>query len=1270
MKRKHKKNLNIFLLVLVSLLILGLGINWYLTYRLENKLKEVIARRIADATNGFYDFSCDRLNVGFFSGELELDGVVFVPNRMIYDKLLSEDNLPDVYFDVTVGRLYLKGINLTWRFNYKELDFKLLDIADPVVHIYSADNAKNRKSKEVVSAERLHAGKYYQMIAPYVNELNIENVNLENAIVSYFLNTDDSSATYELREINFYSSKFRLNNESAETGKLLFCDDFRFFTNRQQKLLDDDNFLLTVDEIYLNTQDSVIKISGVDLMPKIKDFSINETTDNTLKTSIDSLRFDGAFFCRKEGLSHFEADAFKIISSKIFYYNQRNPDTLEQKDTLSRNKEWSLYSIISPVLKSVSIKKIDIDQTEMDYWVRGKNDITDKYHMGSFNFGVVDFRVDNKSDDEARLLYSDMTFISAANIEGEIFSKNHKVRVARFDFDTQKDQIAIDNLSIAPISTNAESDYIKGYFHRLNLQEIGYDGDLNVGRLTLLQPKLEYVRVQNATPDKDVLHTVKAKSQDLNIIESFINFLKIDKIRLIDGNVSLRDEKTENVYVLNNFNFAVQKFVFSTDVQQNVLKGVKFDRIGFDFEGFDNLFADKHYRLKIGKGYLDNKYLELSDVELIPQDIAFEKALINPIRLNSQLIEMHGDFAKLLSCDSIDMESLYIKDPDIEIANIARKVSGSSVEKNDAHLFMDYIGLAKLDIDNPKFRYNDRMKGLMADVSMRGLSVDSFTWNVERGLSVKDISFTSPRVKYVTSDNSKNGIASNGITFLKQPIDIGRLSISDPKIELSIDENKYVAEIDDLMLSGFCSQLYDADSYLTIDSIRVNRPVINIDRETGDGFKKVPRSLLTNSIYGNIGKYAQRLDLRNVSIANADIYYTDKSLKDHDLLKDQKVNNTSLSFDRFVLDAETEDFEVSGIAFHTEDVKIPIDSGFYSLSVGEIDLSEKDSSLRIDKVALKSPFSKQEFALRHPLHQDWFDVEVGSIAADGLDFQVGLKDKSLNADIFSIDKVLLQNFKNQQIEVPHKIVPFIYEGLQNLPFAVNIDSIDINDFTVVYEELAKKGEIPGKIFFSGMNGRISNFTNRESKKNDFITLRADGRFMAAADFDAIWKIPVARSNDNFLLDAKVYNYDLTDLNQLITPLFPMAAVNNGYLDSLSLSISASSIDARVRMSLLYGDLGADILKEKNGVYSKHKFYSWLANVIIRNNNPRRVGKRPLTSDLYVVRDPYHSIFNYLWQIMRPASIEAVGVSEKLQKLSQDNIFTRMRNRNKKDIAEE
>lgn len=1268
MKKKQKKRLNIFFLILVVLSMLGLGINWYLTYRLENKLKEVIAQRISDATNGFYDFSCDRLNVGFFSGELEVSGVVFVPNRATYDKLLSEQNLPDVYFEVTVGRLYLEGINLTWRFNYKELDFKLLDIADPVVHIYSAENSGMRRVKKPVSAEGLHAGKYYQMIAPYVNELNIENVKLENAIVSYFLNTEDSNATYELREINFYSSKFRLNKESAETGKLLFCDDFRFFTNKQQKLLDDDNFLLTVDEIYLNTQDSIIKISGVDLMPKIKDFSINETTDNTLKTSIDSLQFDGASFFRKDGLSYFEADAFKIISSKIFYYNQGKPDTLERKDTLNRNKEWSLYSIISPVLKSVAIKKIDIDRTEMDYWVRGKNNITDKYHMDSFDFGVVDFRVDNKSDDETRLLYSDMAFISAANIEGDIFSKNHKVSVARFDFDTQKDQIAIDDLSIAPINTKTGSDYIKGYFHRLNLQEIGYDGNLNVGRLTLLQPKLEYARVQDSIPSQNVSQAVKIKSKDLNIIESFIDFLKIDRISLVDGDVSLRDEKTDNVYVLNNFNFAVQKFVLSTDVQQNVLKGIKFDRIGFDFEGFDNLFVDKHYRLKIGKGYLDNNCLELSEVELIPQDIAFEKALINPIRLSSQLIAMHGDFTKLLSSDSIDMESLYIKDPDIEIANIARKVGGSSVEKNDVHLFADFIALAKLNIDNPKFKLSNRMTGSMADMSMQGLSIDSFSWNVERGLSVKDISFALPRVKYVTSGKLKNQNIGDEIAFLKQPIDIGRLSVSNPKVELSIDENKYVAEIEDLMMSGLSSSMCDTDSYLKVDSVCINRPLVNIDR--GAGVKKGSRSLSKESVYSYVGKYAQRLDLRNVSIADADIYYTDKSLKDHDLLNDQKLTNTSLSFDRLVLNAATEDFEVSGIAFHTEDVKIPIDSGFYSLSVGEIYLSEKDSSLRINKIALKSPFSKEEFALRHPQHQDWFDVEVGNIAADRLNFQVGLKDKSLYADILSIDKVLLQNFKNQQIEVPHRIVPFIYEGLQNLPLAVTIDSVDINNFTVVYEELAKNGKTPGKIFFSGINGRISNFTNRENKKNDFITLRADGRFMGTADFDATWMIPVARSNDNFLLDAKVYNYDLTDLNQLITPLFPMAAVNNGYMDSLSLSISASSVDARVRMSLLYGDLGADILKEKNGVYSKHKFYSWLANVVIRNNNPRRVGGRPLTSDLYVERDPYHSIFNYLWQIMRPASIEAVGVSEKLQKLSQDNIFTRLRNRKKKDIVEE
>ena len=79
---------------------------------------------------------------------------------------------------------------------------------------------------------------------------------------------------------------------------------------------------------------------------------------------------------------------------------------------------------------------------------------------------------------------------------------------------------------------------------------------------------------------------------------------------------------------------------------------------------------------------------------------------------------------------------------------------------------------------------------------------------------------------------------------------------------------------------------------------------------------------------------------------------------------------------------------------------------------------------------------------------------------------------------------------------PH-IVPMIYEGLQKAPVRFKIDTASIANFSVVYEELPVKGDKPGKLYFTDMNGQFSGLTNIVSYPEQFIRLHADGNLMGS-----------------------------------------------------------------------------------------------------------------------------------------------------------------------------
>ncbi len=297
-----------------------------------------------------------------------------------------------------------------------------------------------------------------------------------------------------------------------------------------------------------------------------------------------------------------------------------------------------------------------------------------------------------------------------------------------------------------------------------------------------------------------------------------------------------------------------------------------------------------------------------------------------------------------------------------------------------------------------------------------------------------------------------------------------------------------------------------------------------------------------------------------------------------------------------------------------------------------------------------SPFSKWDYAYLHPEHADWFDISADSLRIDGVDLMTVLSDTLIRFDRVTVDHPLMLNFKNKKIYVPPRFMPMFYEAIQKAPFKIDIPEIQINNFEVVYEELSKNGTQPGKLHFNELNGHITGFTNMVSRPEQYIRLDADGKFYNNGHFNAIWLLPVDSLNDRFILNANLPSMDLMLLNEMIAPL-ASAELAGGHLDGFTFTMDAGSIGGTIDLLLFYNDLRINIYKMEKGDKKNKKILNLLVNAVIRDNNPNRPGGVPRQSHADIIRDPYHSSFNYLWQLLRPPLAESVGISQTQQKIA-------------------
>lgn len=1272
MKIKKLKLLKKVGFTILAIAIVLFTINWYMKSKLERYLREKLTEQIAQATGGFYQFHSEHLDIGLFNGELTLKGVVLRPDSTLFKQWAANDSLPQNYFDIEIERIHFKGLNLIWLFSYRQLHFDLFEIQKPIIKVIESKHSsrielktKNKDSKTL-----------YETISPYIDVLTVQKMNLENASITYVTDDQGMPAIYGLENVSFHAYGFVLDKNSDQSGKLLLCDDFDFTTNQPQVLLSNNQFLLQTDSIRLSTKDSIIQIKKVHLQPQTLLWEQQHTLPDTyLEARVHSIEVKGVRFKRENAVDYLEAATFDINKSDIQYFNVEQ-DTItakperkvETKDTL--NLSWTLYAIVSPILHSISIDKIGIGEARLKYTNVSK-DAIDIYHLDRFNFEAYGFRVDSLADIQQRFLYSQGFSVDAADIEGIVASQNHAMSIGRMKLNTVTKDFHINNVKLSPLMFNTQRDYMLGTIDSIRLSEWEYDKGLRAGQLSIDAPRIEYVKMH--TPKKRQITEGNDKSANLDMVVPFFNHVSIHQVNLNNGNIVFQDKTSKDniIYKLPKIDFYASNFLINEATIKHSRTYFASDNLRFSFERFDNLLPGKDYRLMIRKGvYTGVKgNLELYDVKLLPQKETWKKAPDTYFSVLTPFVAIrHIDYKVSEKENTVMFNSFNLESPDIQIVKTRNSTGAEKkgVQKTDKTLSF-IAGL--FDISNAKIEYSDQTNRDSLKTTVGNIQMKSLAWDADmKNTSIGEITVQSPIINYSKRVEGKSQSKATASKPFAGSLNIGKIGVSDIQVGINQPSLKlhFATTHFDILDIKWNSQLFN------LSSVDIAKPVVKVN-QISKSEPSNPTSSEKQSIYNMLGGLSEQISVNKFTVSEANIDYA--STLNGKLTRQQKLNTTNLFFSGLVINNELKTFALDDINLSTRNFQFPLSNGFYTLQAEAIDLKKNEGSLKIEKLHLIPAYSKQEFAYRHPRNKDWFDVSVGRISLSGIDFSRYFASNIFHAKELAVKDVVLLNFKNQQIEIQHNIMPMIYEELQKFPVQLDIDTANVDNFKVVYEELPKKATTPAVILFTNMNGRLSGVTNIVSEPQQYIRLDADGNLMGTGHFTATWMLPVDSLNDHFFLKAHLNRFELVDLNPLITPMMS-AKVDKGHVKSMTFSTNASSKGATIEMLMLYNDLDISVLKNKDGELTTNSFISTIANKVIKSNNPNKVYEKPRHVHVTIERDPYHSTFNYLWQILQPAVVESVGFSQKQQNFAKKvtgfinkvkNIFRKEKKEIKKEV---
>lgn len=322
--------------------------------------------------------------------------------------------------------------------------------------------------------------------------------------------------------------------------------------------------------------------------------------------------------------------------------------------------------------------------------------------------------------------------------------------------------------------------------------------------------------------------------------------------------------------------------------------------------------------------------------------------------------------------------------------------------------------------------------------------------------------------------------------------------------------------------------------------------------------------------------------------------------------------------------------------------------GFYTLKANTLNLSKTyhSSFISLDSLELIPGYKKYQFARKKGHQSDRFELKIDNITARAVDFNDFFKNQRFYSRLLTIKNPQIEIFRDKNIPKKTNRPPrkFPQQLLREMEFKVRIDHIRISNGYIDFIEHAKDQRRAGKVFVNEIQANIENVTNDPGLPEEklSIELTASAKIMGKGSLKATLTIPINDKENVFNFSGSLDRMDMRVFNSIVVPNSHIK-IRSGIIDKAKISARCDNQLAKGEMKLFYRNLKISLLKVKEGgKYKKRGFKSFMANIFIRQNNPK-AGKPLKVGEILYIREQPISIFAYIWKSILSGFKSSVGL---------------------------
>jgi len=1207
------------------------------------------------------------------------------------------------HYEISLPILRLSGIDFLKAYNNNLLMIDSLQIHDPTI------NVKKRIKSQRKDSTR---NSLLDVAMMYHESLMIDHFSLEDAHFIFTDETKDLPKQYSIDHISAHITKVEIDTDSNSKYQYGFnFDEADLTVNDYEVNLPDSVNTVKFEEFSISSNPFVIKLKDLSINPNIASSTTHEKS--MLFASIPYLVITDFDIAKAINMDTFLIDEIYIENPEI-----KVIPSAKKNSTQKNNSPGGLFGAYESI-KSISdyflIEELNLVNGKFELENRSNNNLN-MLTFNDINLSVSNLIVDSLTDTESDILGDIDVALSMNNSSVDL--AQGKVELNKIAFNSLNGRLKVDNLKVSS-DTTSKHDQI----FNINLPELIITG-INPNEIFYENKvSLDTLKFQDVSVFVDFLvdqSSTKTENQKLKTITPPIS---INYLIGIDYDIDVR-EKGFPLFQANNINFNIANLTLDQSLSDNPLNQFDYDKINLisidDYDLYlrnqNHLFEAEHilWLNDVSTFSMENISLKPFGVANNRYDIDIPKITMTGINLKKILKESFYDGEeiiidhpkinlKLAQGRQEKMTSLDLGFIPVLLRNRYLGAKAKSFDVRDAEIYFHQ------KIENDSLILEAENFNLLVD----NFEVDSTTEMLpDRFLFANDVRLHGDYISAFHQSNSDFYNINHYYVSTKE----GEIRLNGVYYSINTknefpDKGKMKLSIENLNLLGF--DFFDLTQNRTLDIAEIQidnadfqitkNPVANANGQKRDSINRemqkyhlenTPNQQLPSEsrILEDISKTLEKELLKSKpvvvekknNLSSSEFPFDTLLLKNIDigriLLTDSKVNfettddhNTGLVVPDIWFLAEGIHYNPvsakdSSRIFYSDNVMAKITNINYvlpdnlsSIKVDELIVNSTDSTIKAINFALLPLVSKYDYGPAKGFQSTWLQIENDSITLEKVDFLGIINNNKLTAQSLNVNKIDISVFRDKRVPFPEwQRRPLPQSSLRDLKFTFGIDTIQLTDGYITYQEHSEKAYTTGEVFFSELDALILNLTNDSARIQLYPKARI-GVSTKIFDEGAIkgeFLFDLVDMENIHSYGIDVEPFDLTEFNRILIPSASVQ-ISSGDNKRIIMTARANEHYSYGEMKFYYEDLKIKLLNRETETPKGlgNVLGSFFANTfIIKSNNPRNLFLRK--GDIFYERDKKRAIFNYWTKTFLSGVVSSIGATnnkKKIKKMQEENL---------------